>query len=63
MLYCIVLSMTQNVCEKTEKDRGHEHSSPAEPDEFDMDLAIRSMKKVGYRNSEGLLILPKYYDE
>jgi len=30
---------------------------------FDMDFVISKMKEVGYRNSEGLLILPKYYDE
>ena len=42
---------------KTIRDR---HSSD---DDIDMDAVIPKMKKVGYRNSEGLLILPDHYND
>jgi len=59
----MVLRMVQNVCVKTKKEIVHSHCPAAESEEFDMDLAIACMKEVGYINSEGYTVLPKYYDE
>lgn len=39
------------------------HRSAGEPKEFDADFVISRMKKVGYINSEGYTVLPKYYDD
>ena len=60
--YCFY-HMVQHVCTKVKKETVHDSCIVAESEEFDIDRAIESMKKVGYRNSEGYLVLPKYYDE
>ena len=53
--------MEEPICVKDKKEAVR-HSTD-EPREFDIDFIISKMKEVGYRNSEGILILPKYYDE
>jgi len=52
--------MEEHVCADKKKTV---HLSADEPREFDIDFIISRMKEVGHRNSEGLLILPRYYDE
>jgi len=55
--------MVQQVCVKTEKEAVRDHSFAAGSEELDVDVAIRHMKKVGHRDSDGYLVLPKYYDD
>jgi uncharacterized phage-associated protein len=40
-----------------------EFSKKVELPRFDMDSAIKKMKKIGYRDSEGRLVLPKELDD
>jgi hypothetical protein len=37
------------------------HNHHSEDDDFDIDLIISKMPKVGYRDSDGVLVLPKEY--
>jgi len=47
---------------RAKKKDAHDHSAD-EPQEFDIDFIISKMKEVGYRSSEGYIVLPKYYDD
>jgi len=55
--------MVQSVCVKTKKETVHDAYTAAGTDELDIDMVIRSMKKVGYIDSEGYTVLPKDYDD
>ena len=39
------------------------HRSVDEIEKFDKDFVLSKMKKVGYRNSHGVLVLPEDYDD
>jgi hypothetical protein len=53
--------MAEHVNAKVKKETAH-HSAD-EPPAFDVDFVISRMKKVGYIDSEGYTVLPKYYDD
>ena len=53
--------MEEPVCAKDKKETVR-HSADEHRD-FDVDFIISRMKEVGHRDSEGYLVLPKYYDD
>ena len=55
--------MEQHVCAKAQKEVTGNRVFTAGSEELDVDVAIRHMKKVGHRDSDGYLVLPKYYDD
>jgi len=63
MGYCMIPYMTEPVYANAKKETAHNCAPVSKYEELDADLVIKAMKKVGHRNSEGLLILPKYYDD
>jgi len=55
------ITMTEHMCVNTKKEAVHRLVD--EPREFNVDFVISRMKKVGHRDSDGYLVLPKYYDD
>ena len=55
----MVIIMTQNGDVKTNGKVIHSHHSA--DDDLDIDFIISKMKEVGYRDSDGVLVLPKEY--
>ena len=54
--------MVQNDSVKVEKRVAHVITEGSD-DELDIKQVIACMKEVGYRDSEGYLVLPDYYDD
>ena len=63
MGYCMVPYMAEQIYAKVRNEAVHNSAPVSKYEELDTDFVIKAMKKVGHRNSEGLLILPKYYDD
>ena len=54
--------MVEHVRVGAKKDAVQDRSCTEDSKELDVDLVLRHMKKVGYIDSEGYTVLPKYYD-
>ena len=55
--------MVQSACVKTKEGDVRDRTPAEGSDDFDIDKVIARMKEVGHRDSDGYLVLPKYYDE
>ena len=63
MRHCIVPFMVQNGSVKIKSEIVHDHHLSEGSEKFDIKKAIAHMKEVGYRDSDGYLVLPDYYDD
>ena len=54
--------MAEHICTKSGADMRHA-SSVSKHEEPDADMVIKAMKKVSHRDSDGYLVIPKYYDD